>query len=185
MPMLIGLTGVAGSGKDAVAEHLYRKHGFTVTSFASPLKKAAQVIFGLTDSEMRDRTLKEAINPYWGLSPRQIMQQLGTEAMKGTFGKDVWIKSWKRYYALLGTTDHIVVSDLRFDEEADAIRDLGGKIIHITRDNNPFALTGIAASHASEAGVMKVEGDLWVGNNGSLADLWNAADSLVSLGMGA
>ena len=184
MPMLLGLTGPAGCGKDSVANHLQREHAFTPTSFAAPLKNACQYLFGLSHDEVTDRELKEKTIPFWGLSPRQIMQRFGTEAMKVTFGDEFWVKSWLRTYQKFGTTDHVVVSDVRFEEEAAQIRAMGGRIVHITRNNNPLALDGDAAKHASEMGVARLEGDLVIGNNGALNDLYIAADTVARIAMG-
>lgn len=185
MNMLIGITGAAGSGKDTVADHLFAKHSFTPTSFARPLKQAVKDIFWLTDTEMTDRDLKEKVNPFWGLSPRTIMQRFGTEAMRGTFGNEIWIRTWHRVYQALADTDHIVVSDVRFEDEAKAVRDLGGKIIHIVRPNNPHALASGTAGHTSESGIACEEGDIILQNNGTLNQLRLSVDEILQLGMGA
>jgi hypothetical protein len=62
-----------------------------------------------------------------------MLQLLGTEATKPVFGDDIWLKRWFLSYSAVRDTDHVVVPDVRFDVEADAIRRLGGTIIHIVR----------------------------------------------------
>ncbi len=75
--MLIGFCGKAGSGKDT-ASLFFKKYDSEFMSFAGPIKESAKILFNLTDEQLSDRVLKETIIPTWGLSPRQILQRLGT-----------------------------------------------------------------------------------------------------------
>jgi hypothetical protein len=173
---LIGITGKARSGKDTIAEHLWAEHAFTRIAFADPLKLAAQHIFGLTEAQTWDDDMKEVVIPYWGMSPRQIFQYLGTEAVKGTFGPDTWIKRWAISYNLLKDTDHIVVTDVRTNLEAQAILNLGGVIIEVVRDG--VGLEGETAKHSSEFG-LTLGADFIILNNGTLAELYEQVDAIV------
>lgn len=165
---LIGITGKAGAGKDTIASILWRAHSFTVMPFAGPLKAAAAHMFGLGMQHFNDREMKEKVNTYWGMSPRQMLQLLGTEAVKPHFGEDIWIKRWNLDYGALAETDHIVVPDVRFDPEANHLRKLNGIIIEVRR---PAAgLAGDTGSHASERG-LTMEPDFVIMNDGSLEDL--------------
>jgi len=173
---LIGITGKARSGKDTIAKHLWAEHEFTRIAFADPLKAAAKSIFGLTDAQTWGDTLKEVAIPYWGMSPRQMFQLLGTEAVKGTFGPDTWVKRWTISYDLLKDTDHIVVPDVRTDLEAQAIRNLGGAIVKVVR--NTSGLEGETAKHSSECG-LTVAPDFTIANNGAFADLYYHINTIV------
>lgn len=177
MTMLIGVAGKAGSGKDTVAEHLFFQHGFCKIAFADALRKACGAMFGFSAVQMSDREMKEAVDPYWGLSPRRALQLLGNDAVKPVFGNDVWVKRWLMDYNLIRDTDHVVVSDVRFDLEADLIREQGGVIIHLERPG--AGLSGEAGQHSSEAGVRFLEGDLLLLNNGNLTDLFDKLDALM------
>lgn len=159
---LIGLTGKAGCGKDTLAKHLWLEHEFSRVAFADPMKRAAQQIFALTEAQTWNANLKEVVIPMWDLSPRQIFQLLGTEAIKGTFGSDVWIKRWAIAYHLLKDTDHVVVTDVRFDNEAAAIRSLGGIIVEIQR---PFMTAISTSDHVSESGLSQPADFLVVNTN--------------------
>jgi len=119
MPKLIGIAGKAGSGKDAIADHLWEHHSFLKMAFADPLKLAAAAMFGLDLSHFFDREEKEAKIKYWGLSPRQMAQLLGTEATKPVFGDDFWVRRWYLSFLLMKDTDHVVVPDVRFELEAE------------------------------------------------------------------
>lgn len=172
---LIGITGKARSGKDTIAKHLWAEHQFTRIALADPLKMAARNIFGLTHAQTMDDDLKETIIPYWGLSPRQIFQLLGTEAIKGTFGELTWVKRWAISYDLLKNTDHVVVPDVRFDCEASAIRALGGVIVEVQRGTG---LTGSTGDHASELGLSSLP-DFVIDNSGTIDELCAVVDKIV------
>ena len=174
---LIGITGKARSGKDSVARHLFANHAFTRIALADPLKLAAQQMFGLTRAQTWDDDLKEVVIPYWGMSPRQMFQLLGTEASKGVFGNDVWVKRWNITYELLSATDDVVVPDVRFDIEADAVRRLGGVIVEVIRGPG---LNGSTGTHASERGLSTLP-DYTIINDGTLDDLAAKVDAIVEV----
>lgn len=177
MNKLIGISGKAGSGKDTVARHLWEKHGFLQVAFADPLREAASALFGLEPMAMIDREMKETHLDYWGKSPRQILQILGNDALKPFFGDDVWLKRWLLTYGTFGATDDIVASDCRFDLECNAIRELGGTIIHLKRPG--AGLQGVASTHASEAGVTIYPLDYEIINDGTIEDLKAVIDQVL------
>ena len=173
---LIGLAGKAGAGKDTVADYLWEKEGAIKIAFADPLRLAASAIFGLGQCNFLDRDLKEAEVEYWGMTPRRMLQLLGTEATKPVFGADIWLKRWFLSYSAVRDTDHVVVPDVRFDVEADAIRNLGGTIVHIARPG--ARLSGATGEHSSEAGIELRDGDMYLSNSGSVEELRYEVDQL-------
>ena len=174
---LIGLAGKAGAGKDTVADYLWEKEGAIKIAFADALRAAACSIFGLDHRNFLDRDLKEAEVEYWGMTPRRMLQLLGTEATKPVFGDDIWLKRWCLSYSLVRDTDHVVVPDVRFDVEAEALRRLGGIIVHIVRPGS--GLPGATGEHSSEAGVTpRADGDMYLSNSGSVEELRHKVDQL-------
>lgn len=173
---LIGLAGKAGAGKDTVADYLWEKEEAIKIAFADALRAAACSIFGLGSCNFTDRGLKEAEVEYWGMSPRRMLQLLGTEATKPVFGDDIWLKRWFLSYSAVRDTDHVVVPDVRFDVEAEALRSLGGRIIHIVRPG--FGLGGDSAAHVSEAGIEPGDGDFYLLNDGTVHDLYLKVDQI-------
>lgn len=157
--MWIGITGKAGSGKDTVGRWFVAK-GFTQASFARPLK-AALAAMGFPEPANRDD--KEM--PVAGLtcSWRHLAQTLGTE-WRNLVDPDLWIK-----LAQQNPATKVVWTDVRFDAEAQMIRNRGGFIIHLSGRQ---AWLGSAAAHSSEAGVEFKEGDVYIPNTGSLPDLY-------------
>ena len=173
---LIGITGKARSGKDSLATHAWSKYGFTRIAFADPVKLAAQQKFGLTADQTWNDDLKEVVIPHWGLTPRQIFQREGTEAGRNVFGGDIWLRRFMLTYNMLKNTDDIIVPDVRFDNESDLLRSLGGIIIEVRRGR--AGLSGEAGAHASEAGLTRAA-DHVIDNNGTLEELCAAFDALV------
>ena len=170
---LIGIAGKARTGKDTCAQYLWQRFGYTRIAFADPVKLAAQQIFGLSNEETWDDEFKEKAVNYWGMSPRELFQRVGTEAIRGTFGETVWIKRWLLTYTLVKETDHVVVPDVRSDLEAEFLRSLGGQILHITRGSAPTV-----RAHSSENGVMIKDGDLEYANDKEIRDLVKFLDTI-------
>lgn len=142
---IIALSGKSGSGKDALAKFICER-GYERVAFADKLKTAAGVIFGLT-TEQTHGALKNTPDQFWGVTPRNIMQRLGTEALRGAFGPDIWIRAMLRD---MDPTKNYVVTDMRFKSEAEAMVKAGAVMVRVERPENPCALTGEAAEHPSE-----------------------------------
>lgn len=166
--MIIGFSGYARAGKDTAAAVLVDLYGFRRLSFADPLKSSARTIFSLNDDQLFGEA-KEVVDPYWGVTPRYIMQRLGTECLRDGFDKDVWVKALFRKISD-APHDHFVIPDVRFPNEAAEIQRWGGRVVRIER---PAAL-GAEMLHASEHALDGWAFDRVIGNYGSLTQL--AAD---------
>lgn len=174
--MLIGISGLASSGKDTTADHLVDQHGFQKLSFAGPIKDGIKAIFGL-DSRHTDGDLKETVIEEYGVSCRHMMQTLGTEWGRALIRNDVWmIRMQSRldeiYY--LNPLARVAISDVRFENEAGLIRMLGGNVLHLQRDERP----GVE-HHISEAGVVCLDRDLSLSNNGTKEELHSKISLIV------
>lgn len=99
-------------------------------------------------------------------SPRQIMQLWGTEYRRHRNGPGYWTAKMRRHIQRNGQ-DLIVITDVRFANEADLVRELGGKLIQITRPGTAEA----ANQHISETTGAEFAPDATVHNSGTLADL--------------
>ena len=165
--MIIGLGYKARSGKDTVASYMCCDHGFTSVAFADNLKEAAKVIFGLSHEQCYGN-LKEVTDPYWNDTPRNILQLLGTECLRNGYHRDVWIKSLGRKL-LAEPNRNWVVTDVRFLNEAESIRQWGGGLVKIVRPGAPQIAT---TQHQSE---IELDGyDGWhytLNNDGTLEQL--------------
>jgi dCMP deaminase len=161
--VVLGLAGYKGSGKDTLAA-LLASYGFRRVAFADPLKLACRAIFGFTAAQVEDPAQKEVVDPRWGFTPRWAMQRLGTEGVRGSVADDVWVKSFLLRAA--EEPSHVVVTDVRFRNEVDAVRSLGGRVFLVQR----AGCTG--DGHASEALASKPElFDGVVRNDGAPRDM--------------
>ncbi len=168
---LIGIHGLLESGKDTAAQYMINcfPNDYKQYAFAWPIKDACQIMFNFSKDDMNDRKLKELINPLWGITPRKAMQLLGTEYGRKLIRKDVWIiraqieieKNLKNGY---GT----IISDVRFDNEAEIIRNSNGIIFHIERPK--LNKNSERYNHESEYGIKKCDNDITILNNSTILD---------------
>ena len=175
MTKLFGLTGPAGCGKDTIAERLMALHGFVPTAFADPLRSAASEAFGVDYEDFTDRAKKDTVNAYWGMTPRQMLQRMGTEAMHSAFGPEFWIRRWALTYNEIRDVASCVISDVRFENEADMVRDCGGTIIHVWRPGIEL----VEGNHVSGRGITLREGDIVIGNDADIKALFEKVDNLM------
>lgn len=174
--IIIGLTGPAGSGKDTVAFFL---NGFQRYSLAYPIKAGLCAMFDLSMNDLNDRDKKEVVIPHIGKSPRELMQTLGTEWGRQHVGPDIWVKLMLRRWGEIRSQPapvNMVVTDVRFDNEATAIIEAGGTIWGVVRDaSQPVA------RHASENGVSAALIKGVIVNNGSMSDLRKQCDTMLKV----
>jgi hypothetical protein len=142
--MIIGLTGKARSGKDTIGGHLVDRYGFIKVSLAEPIKRVVQDVFCLTDLQTYDEIEREkAIERWPDWTPRKLFQFVGTESFRELIDPQIWVKSlWFRVQDELKSNPdaHFVVTDLRFPDELDYLKDVTGtdivfKTIKVTRPN--------------------------------------------------
>jgi hypothetical protein len=145
--MLLGVTGLIGSGKDTVAEYLTTHYGFTKLSFAASLKDAVSNVFGwnreyLEGTTAASRVWRDTVDTWWAkrldiphLTPRWILQYWGTEVCREGFHDDIWIASLEN--KLARSYGNVVITDCRFINEFRAIKNSGGKTCRITRGERP------------------------------------------------
>lgn len=147
-PSIIGFTGQATAGKSLSAS-IVSGHfgGFVKLSFADPIRDMLLGL-GLTREDMSER--KHVPHPLLcGRTPRYALQKLGTEFGREMIGDDIWVRAAMNRAAQAHTfNDLVVFDDVRFDNEAEAIRKAGGIIIEVSRPGLPPRM-----DHASERGV--------------------------------
>ena len=183
--IIIGLAGRAGSGKSTAADYLHITHNFTEISFADPLKQTCSVMFGIPLEKFYDLDAKETkIDRFGGKTPRELLQIVGTDIVRQHFDKDFWLKrAFWRLEDIRTESDvatNVVFSDVRFDNEARAVRHAGGIIIHIDSSIRlpETHLDTQAASHSSERGVSVGATDVILKNNGDILELYAELDRI-------
>ncbi len=152
---LVGLVGRKRSGKDTAALGLVIR-GWQKAAFATPLREVVKTMFLLTDADCDDPDRKEQPGPM-GVSYRRGMQAVGTELVRDQLStvlpevghEGFWIQHMRRRIAhARATGTKLVITDVRFRDEAEAILALGGILVHVRRLG-----LNTTDSHASETGV--------------------------------
>lgn len=173
LPTIFGISGRALSGKDTVGQYLQAKLGGSIYHFADPIRAMLAVI-GIDMNHPYWREHKEVTIPGLGKSPRQLMQTLGTEWGRECVNEDLWTML---AHSLVGSEQlptPVMIPDVRFENEADWIRDSKGIILHVVRD-----VVKVSA-HISEYPISVDPRDVVVHNNGTVQDLHKALDELLS-----
>jgi len=145
--MILGITGLIGSGKDTIADYLTTHHGFKRISFAASLKDSVAAIFdwdreSLEGTTKASRVWREQKDEWWSnrlkmdITPRWILQYWGTDVCRNHFHNDIWVASVE--HRLLNSKEDIVITDCRFRNEITAIKNAGGITIRINRGEMPI-----------------------------------------------
>ena len=185
-PLILGLAGPMGSGKDTVADWLQVNHLMTRYAFADPLKAMTAALIEFTQTKhaqpkpeayTHDRALKDAPTPLLaGQTPRRIMQTLGAEWGRHMIDPDFWV-----YIMALRIERHmgtrvwhvlkrgIVFTDVRFPNEAAFIHQIGGTVARIERPGHS------PGAHASE---QPLDADIAIPNDGTIEDLHDRLQAL-------
>ena len=153
---LVGLAGAAGAGKDTLAT-LMVTDNWEHVAFADPLKDICIRHLGLSRDDVYTQDGKMRRNKFWGMTNREILQKVGTEAMRNGFDKDVWVKILElKLTGILMRGGKVIVTDCRFDNEAELIWRLGGVMANVVRGKGAGSpLTASESSHPSESGIRR------------------------------
>lgn len=174
--LLVGLSGYARSGKDTACAGLVEHAGFVRLAFADAVRTALAAIDPLVpygDELVRTSTLVATCG--WDIAKagdevRSLLQRVGAEGGRQVHGEDAWVD-----VAMRAADHRTVFSDVRFPNEADAIRSLGGIVVRINRPG-----VGPANGHTSETALDNYEFDFVVTNAGTVGQLQAAVVLLVN-----
>lgn len=178
--MLIGIHGKARYGKDTIGQHLESGYGYAAWSFAAPLWRGLAALLDVHPMQLEGHR-KDQVIDWLGFSPRELIQELGTGWGRDIMDPDLWIRvldhrlrkrysSWPTRIDLLG----LVITDVRFDNEADWIREHGGEIWHLVRPDAPKV-----RKHVSEAGIQALDGEPLIYNDKDAGELVRMVDGLM------
>lgn len=178
-PLLIGLTGRAGAGKDTAAGYLESEYGFIVTAFAEPLLDMIGTLAQHADVDGAwciERALKEQPMPVLGRSYRELAQTLGTEWGRHLMG-GLWLRIAAHKLAQARVRgDNVVFTDVRFPDEAEWLAAHGGVLVRIERPDR----TCRVRPHISEAHTDTLAAEHTLCNSGSVSTLQNQLDLLMT-----
>jgi hypothetical protein len=176
--MIIAVHGFKQSGKDTLADLLVKEYGFKKVAFADKLKDALHVIFNVPKEDLwgSDEDKKKLTTVKWSslqgvekedrvdevhLSIRELMQIFATEICRSKI-PGIWYE-----FLNLNAAQNIVVSDLRFDNEASFLRSTGAYLFKVKRQSVS------SSDHLSERGINDEQMDCIFSNNDTLENFLN------------
>lgn len=162
---MIGLTGAQGAGKSTLANLLVLQGAFRIP-FAAALKRMLEEV-GVDVSDEAKDTPSPLLG---GKTPRDAMKTLGTEWGRHCIDDNIWIRIWKNRVERRSSQSGpgqilIVADDVRFPNEADAIRRMGGIVVRVDR----MGRVKNTSEHESESHVL--EPDVAIRNDGPPEDM--------------
>lgn len=190
---IVALCGQKRVGKDTVAQYLCDTHNFTHMKLAKRLKNCVSIMFDMTPEQVEFEK-KDVIDARWGVSPRRILQWMGTDVMQ--FEVDKLIPGLDRRFWVDRTIDdienhrrstthddvRIVISDVRFLHEIDALRRRFNDDVMVVKLSRTHGDARVASRemHLSELEVHDVTSDVNVANDGhEVTDLYRSIDRVV------
>lgn len=180
---LIGFNASIGAGKTTACQFLREKVGHLnveVVSFAEPMRRALSAMLDIPRAAFMDPKLKESpevLEEIFGsseLTLRFLMKTLGCEWGRDTIRTDIWLRLFEREVLECREARQLILcDDVRFDDEADLIHQLGGKVIYIGRPQPKLPVRSKNASHISEKGISADRVDSVILNHGTLEEFYD------------
>lgn len=173
IPPIIGIAGKARTGKNTLANFIEAQYGGYQYALTSPIRAMLRAGFGIDFDDPHWVAHKEDVIPAIGRSPRELMQTLGTEWGRRRVHPDIWVILANQ--ALLARGPGMIITDVRFENEAEWIRKNGGQVIHVSR-----SAAAPVHQHTSEDGIIfQPEGrDMLVINDFDLESLQHTVSKL-------
>lgn len=180
--MIIGFSASMGAGKSTAVEKL-KDHvdKLELVKFAGPLYEIQELIY--------DKIASVYTRPKSFVKDRKLLQWIGTDWGRETISNTIWLDLWKtkvnsiRNSSLNASELLIVCDDVRFDNEAELIKSVGGYVVQINCDKNHNRIDTTAGlcNHKSEAGINPKLVDYIISNNGTLKEFELAVRNLYGL----
>lgn len=180
--MIIGISGYSGSGKDLAGTIIQEisLNKWVIKKWAGKLKVIASMLTGIPVEKFEDQEFKKTeLGPEWGMTVRDFLQKLGTDAIRDGLHTNAWVNAVMANYTPTqvqwsdgpiggykdGPMPNWIITDTRFPNEAEAIKKAGGIIIRIERPGvkpiNP---------HPSETSLDDWNFDAVINNDGQIED---------------
>lgn len=182
--MLIGISGKSKAGKDELFKFA-KLSGFEKVSFASPLKTMAKEAFGLDEYQVNGDGKDEVTELLDGHTPRELLIELGN--LYRRYDSQYWVKAAMKYVQE-NSDRNFMVTDVRYVNEAEAIRNNGGIIVrlerHPSRDGLVSAETKASPSETALDDYKKFDFVLDAADNATPDDLvkfWNVLLAVTSI----
>lgn len=184
---LIGIGGCMQSGKDTIAKiimELRKDKPWKILRFADAVKDIVCILLNCTRNDLEDINFKnKELGKEWDnniiknnsytasikMTPRKLLQLIGTECGRNIIHPDIWVNCLKKKYYQFRNQYNIIIPDLRFDNEANFVKENNGKIIIVEREN--IINSESIKSHSSENSLTIDQNYSIIKNNGTISDL--------------
>jgi hypothetical protein len=146
--MIVGISGFIGCGKSTVAQWLTNDYNFRKDSFATSLKDACAMMFDwprdmIEGDTKESREWREQVDTWWAgklgipnFSPRLALQLVGTDSLRNHFNEGIWFLTLENRVRK-NPDQHVVISDVRFPNEIEFIKNQGGILLKVNRGPAP------------------------------------------------
>ena len=184
--LTIGIRGShPGCGKDTVADMITKKlrdKGYAVRSakFATALRLCIEGLTGIPVAETETLEGKKRFLPEYGKTVGQLLQTVGSLIREGLGNPNVWVDALFRQF---GSTDIVVISDVRYKNENTAVEERNGFTLHVasTCYGNAEHMAGRSKDHSSERDLDDVPAKYVIHNNGTLEELSQQVDQFMEV----
>lgn len=177
-PKIVGIVGKKYSGKDTTADIIIKKYGYTKIRFGDAVKDVCKCIFNFTDEQLYGN-LKEQKDEHWNVSPRHVLQFVGTDLFRNQIQNiipeikdNIWIEVVKKKIIdaqKINPNAKFVICDVRFENESNFIKELNGVLIKIHRPELNYETD----NHQSETQIDNIVCDYNVTNDMDICKLKN------------
>ena len=142
--MIIGIAGKAQSGKNTVGR-FFTAYGFEEKSFAYKVKQVASLLTGYPVEAFESEDIKSSyLDSEWNnadgdrMRVREMLQKIGTDCMRENLHENVWVNAlfadYKPHKLSEYNPSRWVITDVRFPNEVEAIKERGGFLIKVHRN---------------------------------------------------
>lgn len=185
----VGTVGEMHHGKSTVSKYLVDKYNYFDYAFAGPLKKGCQILFQLTYEQLYGNE-KEVTDPRWGVTPRYLLQKIGTELFRQRLllvlphlkipFNNIWIANYIYWRTGVGRNVSHCVSDIRFQDEAECVKKYNQNcvIVKVIRPQLLHRQHG-ENQHVSETELNKIQPDEILINDATLENLFEKVDHML------
>lgn len=182
IPRIVAVCGLKRSGKDCLSDALCNLYGYEKIKVSAGLKDVLKTLFDFTEEQL-ESDLKDIPDNKWGVTPRKVMQFMGTEVMQYEIqkvipdvGRTFWIKKVVDTYIERHPSKRYIISDMRFLHEYDALRKYSPYVIRVER-----GIADGSCTHPSETEFTSIPYNALFKNKGSLADIEKYAQGLFKI----
>lgn len=191
MSLLIGINGEIASGKTTITDYLVgKKHVLKEYAFAKPLKDVAVTLGFEPHQVFGTQEEKLEVNNFWGISGRKFLQVFGSEVCRDYVpkvlpdmqlnGVTMWVRLFEKFRMDNPNVDTIV-SDVRFADESNTIKRLGGYVIRVVRPINDENTMNVEEAeflqHKSELQADSIKPNIVIRNDGTIEQLYNKVET--------